>query len=498
MPFFLRILVKKIELNMGIIKNLFNDDRGARVEAQIERLSRMQAELSVKSTPGDDAFKLITGTGLTPPPKKNVRPTVEELLTMGFAGNTVTHSVIKKVAEVAAQIRWLVQIQDGGGNWMDEEGEVQAIIDQPNAGTTGNEFRINAMTYLMGTGNVYFKTNSGTKGSSIVSFSDDKTKIEIELLPSNLVNIVVNSDNTIKTFDYLRNGSTETVEHLTPEQVEHVKFLDPTLEGHTSHLGISPLVACWNILKASNNLAVADASMLKNKGVLGIISNKGGVDVMTEKEREEMQDATDGVLGGPENYAKTLVSGTPIDYTNIGMSSSDLQMIQGGIYKDRVICTAFGVHSAMFNDNENSTLDNMKVAERKLYNDSAIPNNDVLLRAFEQGIIPKYEERTGKRYRIIQDTSGIAALQVDGGAKAEKDAKNTASIISIMESNMPESMKMMMLVDTYGLEEGEVKIALDEQAKKAEENQAKADAIAAPGAVKKEVEPIKEEENEEE
>ena len=461
------------------------------IARQVERLKRMHMELSTKSSMNEGSdFKVITGAALTPQQTKTKAVTIEQQLVEGFKGNTTAFAVIRKVSEVASQIKWTAQISKDGVDWTDEDGELQAIIDRPNSNMTSNEFRINAMTYLMSTGNVFFKEAGQKAGSSIVRFSSDEdgNRVEFELLPTNLVTIRTNSDNSIRQYDYQPNGQT-LVEPLTPEQITHVKFLDPSMIGHTTHYGISPLVAVWNIIKASNNLALADASMLENKGAIGVISNKNGVTVMTEPERQEMQEATDGIMSGAENFGKTVVSGTPIEYTPIAMSSADLQMIQGGVYKDRVICTAFGVSSIMFNDQEASTLDNMKIAERKLYTDSAIPNNDVLLRAFEQGLIPNFEKKTGLKYRIIQDTSDINALQANGNEKAEKDSKNIDSIIKVNDSNLPEELKVTILVEMLGLNEQEVKAQMKEVAKIKEENQAKLDEQMNQG-------PEKEEENE--
>jgi HK97 family phage portal protein len=457
---------------MNIFEELIQSDfkkQSGHKQVEVDRLRRMHTELSTKA----NDFKVITGTGLTPPPSKEERPSQEDMLTQGYAGNTIVHSIIRKVAEVASQIQWTVQVSKDGVEWIDEEGEVQAVVDRPNTEMTANEFRINAMTYLMSTGNAFFKKKQGSKGSTIVSFSDDnEARFEFDLLPSNLITIETTGKNEILRYCYRKNGADVSIQ-LTPEQVSHVKFIDPTLQGHTSHLGLSPLVACWNILKASNNLSVADASMLENKGVLGVMSNKNGVVAMTENERQEMQDATDGLLGGAEKFGQTLVSGTPIDYTPIGMSSNDLQMIQGGEFKNRLICTAFGVSSVMFNDQETATLDNMKIASRKLYTDSAIPNNDVLLRAYELGVFPTYEEKTGQKYRIIQDTSEIQELQTDGNQKSDKDAKNVDSLIKIVASDLPTALKVMILVDTFGMEESEITVMLEEADAKKEEEKLK-------------------------
>ena len=139
------------------------------------------------------------------------------------------------------------------------------------------------------------------------------------------------------------------------------------------------------------------------------------------------------------------------------MTSSDLQMIEVGRFKERQICTAFGVSSIMFNDVEASTLDNMKIAEKKLYTDSAIPNNEILIRGLSSGILKDYEQRTGLKYRIKQDTSEIEALQQNQQLEAEKNAKNTESVVKILESGIPEEMKVLILTEAFGFDEDNIK-----------------------------------------
>ena len=49
-------------------------------------------------------------------------------------------------------------------------------------------------------------------------------------------------------------------------------------------------------------------------------------------------------------------------------------------------------------------------------------------------VVPAYSAFENKQLRIVQDTSGIEALQSDQKMKAEKDAIQINNILSIMDS----------------------------------------------------------------
>lgn len=421
-----------------------------KMQDQLESMRTAVQSLETKTAAscgiGDADFKLITGAYFSNGDKANkrIKPSIEALLEAGYNGNGFVHSIIRKVGQVASQIPWVAQSSTNGVDWEDApDSALQKIINKPNSKLTANQFRMDSMTWLLGTGNYYVTT-----GQSLV-FEDEIS--DMHILESNLITIET-ENGKIKRYKYnLLNG---TEKYYKPEELVHVKFLDPSMQGHISHLGMSPIEAGWNTLKASNHHSIADANLLENQGVAGILSHDSDVQVMTEPDRKKLQIATDDVMEGVDKVGKRLVSKTPVKYTPIGLDSNQLQMVQGGTIKKRDLCTFFGVHSAMFNDNENSTLDNMKIAEKKLYTDSAIPNNDVLLRVFEQYIIPKLEVEDGVKFRVIQDVSEIPALQADQNEKSKKDAKNTETVIKIIDSRMNEKAKIIMLMK-LGIEEKE-------------------------------------------
>ena len=409
---------------------------------------------------GND-FQLITNgafSALTP--GAGTRPSLDDLIEQGFILNSTVQSVINKIAQTAAMIPWIAQVKVGPNKWEDApESKLQALIDKPSNSLTKNEFRINSMVWLLLTGNYYLKhtkTNNNGKESIIGE------NVSLKIFHSNLIAILKTSENEIASYEYKRNNM--VTEPYKVSELIHTKFLDPSLYGSNEHLGLSPLVAAWSILGASNNSVQAQAAMLKNRGVLGIISNKDSTQTMLESERREIQEATDDIVGGPENFNKPIVAKTPIEYTSIGMSPTDLKMVEGTPLNDRSICNAFGVSSILFNDVSAATLDNYTLAEKKLYTDSCVPNNDVLLRPWSKSIIPMFNKSEGKEYRIIQDLDDISVLQINQKDKAKKESLVIDNISKILALPIPDESKQVML-EMIGIKSDEVELLL----KKSEE-----------------------------
>jgi phage portal protein BeeE len=151
-------------------------------------------------------------------------------------------------------------------------------------------------------------------------------------------------------------------------------------------------------------------------------------------EREEIQKQTDKILGGAKNFNKSIVSTKNLTVTPLGMSATDLKLIEAKDLDLRDICNAYAVPSNMFNDKSASTESNVKTDLKKFYSDAVIPNNEKILAAFNKMIVPAYSAFENKQLRIVQDTSGIEALQSDQKMKAEKDAIKINNILSIMDS----------------------------------------------------------------
>lgn len=367
-----------------------------------------------------------------------------KLINEGYLSNSDVYAIIKKIAEVGKDVPFVVEQKTSDGWEIDEESKLNNLIKTPNSFQSEQDFRFETMVYLLNTGDIFWK--------KLVSSFDLVT--ELEILESNLVQLLYNSDHTIKHYEYSKLDT--TLINYLPDEVIHNIYLNPSRFGIKSQRGLSPLQAAYNTLTSSNNRQLATASMLSNGGAANVISS--GTDmIMTEDARIELQKNTDKILGGADKFGKNIVSSANLNVSSLGMSSQQMQMIEGGVIDLRTLCNVFGVQSAMFNDTAAATLDNMKIADKKLYTDAVIPNNNKIISGYNS-VIPAYNSFENKELRIVQDLSGIGSLQEDQKTKAEKDKINIEAITSVLTSPISNESKIATLVEVMGYEEDKAKM----------------------------------------
>mgnify|MGYP003123037734 FL=1 len=363
----------------------------------------------------------------------------EILINEGYVSNSDIYAIVKKICEVSSDVPFIVKQQTPDGWEIDEDSSLNDLLRKPNELQTEKEFRFNSMNYLLNTGDVFWK--------KLTSSFDLVT--ELELFESNLVELFLDPRGDVYKCQYFRNNT--IIENYSIDEIIHTMYLNPSSWGIQSKRGLSPLQAAYNTLKSSNNRSVASASMLENGGASNVISSGSDL-VMTEDERAELQKNSDKILGGADKFGKNIVSTANLSVNSLGMSSQQMQMLEGGTMDLRTLCNIFGVQSAMFNDQAAATLDNMKIADKKLYTDAVIPNNNKLISAYDP-IVKAYSAYENKTLKICQDTSDIDTLQEDKKLKAEKDKINIEAITSVLTSPISNESKIATLVEVMGLDE---------------------------------------------
>jgi len=136
--------------------------------------------------------------------------------------------------------------------------------------------------------------------------------------------------------------------------------------------GLSPLEAGWIIVESSDQKFEAEASIFKNRGIIGIVTTKGDTPMLAE-DREEMQKQFDSEISGASRFNKIKVSSTELNYLQTGMSPTDLKLIEGIISSLRLICGLYGMPSVLFNDTANSSFNNYSTAVSVSYSDVYVP-----------------------------------------------------------------------------------------------------------------------------
>lgn len=344
-----------------------------------------------------------------------------KLINEGYTHNTDVYAVVKKIADKASDVPFVVKEWNGEEWILNTDSALNDLIRRPNDNLSEKEWRFNSLIYLLNTGDSLWRKTTGA--FDLVT--------ELDVLPSNLTSVLTDYNNNLVGYCFDNLNGTET--KLTIDEVTHTKYFNPSIRGLESYRGLSPLQAAYNSLKASNNRLTAQAHLYENRGATNLISTNSDVTLMP-LEQEQIQKETDNILGGAKNFNKSIVSTKNLKVTPLGMSATDLKLIEAKDLDLRDICNAFGVPSTLFNDQAASTLDNLKIGTRLMYTDSIIPTNEKLLSDFNKDVTPSYSAYEGKELRVFQDTTGIDVLQDDQLTKVEKQSKEVDTILSISDN----------------------------------------------------------------
>ena len=337
------------------------------------------------------------------------------LLNQGIASNPDVFSIVTKLSKSSAKIPFDLMEFDGD-EWV--KNEDSSLLNLP---LNDFNFRYESMIYLLNTGDIFWQETNGS--FDLVT--------NLKNIPSNLVQINTNIRNEVN--GYLVDNLNGTETKLQVDEVSHLKFFNPTSEGLKSHRGLSPLQAGKNSLEASNNRLIALASLYKNRGATNIISNESDL-IITPDERKTLQTFTDKIIGGAKNFNKSIVTSAKVRVTPLGMSATDLKIVEAQDMLRNEICNIFGVPSTMFNNSSASTESNVKSDNKKFYTDAVIPNNDFLLDYLNKSIVPAYSSYENKQYKLVQNVSDIEALQQDELTKAQKQQVEVTTVLSIADN----------------------------------------------------------------
>ena len=137
-------------------------------------------------------------------------------------------------------------------------------------------------------------------------------------------------------------------------------------------------------------------------------------------------------------------------YTQIGMSSTDLKIIESGVLTDRQLCNAYSCPSVLFNDPSNSTYNNYTTALKTLYTDAVIPVCNKILADNNKDWLSQWSLRDNKKYSWQLDTSSVEALQADQKIEAEKDKIRMDGVNVILNMPISAEAKANLLQSEYG------------------------------------------------
>lgn len=310
-----------------------------------------------------------------------------------YRQNPIVYMIIDKIASTGAAIHPAV-LNPKGEKIPNEDSKILEILNNPNPYQGREELIVNAGSILLNTGNLFFLMIKGIgMGHELTVKNSSRMKLELNSLG--------------EPKRWLYHNNLGNVIPYSLEEILHIKtsnIVDVTDSG--VYMGMSPLEAAWMVVQSSNEIFGAEASIFKNRGIIGILTNETD-DPMLEPDRERLQEQFDAEIGGHDRYNKIKISNTKLKYIQTGMSPTDLKLLEGQMSKLRILCSVYGISSVLFNDNDNSTYNNVAEAKASAYTESYIP----LMEKIYKELSIWMSEKLGVQELVIPDTTTIDAIR---------------------------------------------------------------------------------------
>ena len=379
--------------------------------------------------------------------KDGVQKNFTEFIDNGYASGTDVKPVVDKISTTAGSVPWVVkEVMRNGDIEIVENSGLNDLLVMPSPGIPWVDFMQSAIINLMTTGNTFIEPLEA------VGFGELAKQLEI-LAPQAMTPIINHVTGFVKGYRY-KVGNIERT--FTVEELIHTKYYNPRLKGYTTGLGLSPLEAAVYAYQTSNSQWLAASSMLKNKGVIGFISNDSDI-ILDKSERKEAQDALNRDIGGPDKFGGVRVTPSKMRYQAMGMTAGDMKMIEMGVVSLRAICNIYGVDSSLFNDPANKTFNNRKEAEKALWTNVNIPTLEKFKSTYNQSFVKAYSESEGRNLFVDYDVSEVQVLHEDKDKQATRGVKlnnaitNTAKMVASGEISHEGAINI--LVYSFGMSE---------------------------------------------
>lgn len=276
-----------------------------------------------------------------------------------YAKNPLVYMVVNKISQTTAAMPRIV-VDDNGAEV--NESSVEKLISNPNSEQSQIEFNeeINESLLLAGNAYIYFeKEESDLINDRLFVLKPDQITPKFSKLGVLLYWEYIDEFGRIKTYDV--------------DNVLHIKTSNIVKDDNNHYsTGLSPLEAGWIIVQSSDQKFEAEASIFKNRGIIGVLSSNSDTP-MLPAERQRLQEEYDKEMGGASKFNRVKISSTKLNYMQTGMSPTDLKLLEGIISSMRLICGLYGMPSVLFNDTANSTFNNYTTAVGVSYSDVYIP-----------------------------------------------------------------------------------------------------------------------------
>lgn len=282
---------------------------------------------------------------------------------------------------------------------------IRDLLDHPNEKQNWSEFIGLVVHLILLDGNAFAYGNGADRRSNKFTemFALPFTSKEMTIISGGVLD-------PIKGYNAVWNAGAMNFPY--PNQILHLKTINPRYSIQGSQLyGVSPLKA-YTYQLVRDRLGNQQANkILKNGGLMGLISPKHKEDALADNQKEALKEGLQSAHRSSEDIARLIPVSIGMDYLQIGLPSADLQIL------DLVKSTREDIYRAYhvplsYASNDSSTFNNVTAHGKRFMYDAVVPVSDYVGEKLTQWICSAYNDAT---YLIELDYLSSPELTADMG-----------------------------------------------------------------------------------
>lgn len=323
----------------------------------------------------------------------------------GYQGNADIYAIIRRHVTMSEQAKLVLKrrLKDGS----DEEvvgHELNKFTIAANPQMTMMQLREAYIIYMLATGDNFWYTPRLENG-----LNKGKTN-EIYVLPSSDIEII-QGDNKI-TAPAAAYRLVNSSVNFDAMDVYHSKYFNPMFYNQETLFGQSPILAAKDVLSKQIQAAKTEAKQMENQGPAYLLFRKGQEvwSALSDPQKTELEKELSSISKRGRQGAG-MVMKDEFGIEKLGLSPSDLKIIESTQDGRRILCNVYQMPVALFNDPEGSTYNNIVEARKSAWTDALIPLNSKFTNDLNATLIAPVPEYVSGGYFYDMDYSSIEELQ---------------------------------------------------------------------------------------
>jgi HK97 family phage portal protein len=321
------------------------------------KLPRLFAKPEVKESQAQSVLVINPGQPVWTP--RDYKSFAEE----AYVRNVIAYQAINKIAEAVASVHWVAF----RGETEVTQSPALDLINNPNPMQSGRDFIEAKIGYLMISGNSYDeRIMVSNQPRELYTHRPDRMKV------------VPGPNGTPKAYIYEVNSRRVTwpVDENGNSDIRHMKLFNPLNDWY----GQAPVEAAAYAIDQHNEAMKWVQALLQNSARPSgaLVSGEG----LTDEQYNRLKAQMEGQYQGGGNAGRPMLLEGGLDWKEMGLSPTDMGIVEAKHSAARDICLAFGVPPQLLGIPGDNTYSNYSEARLSFWEDTIVPLVDRLAQEF--------------------------------------------------------------------------------------------------------------------